>query len=84
MLTLPAALEKALPPAQLAAATNTRPRPSGVTEASVWATITTSPTAARARATSWKLRIRSLTSHPPTLEELFLRQFGEVVEEQVR
>jgi ABC-2 type transport system ATP-binding protein len=30
------------------------------------------------------LRVRSLVSHPPTLEELFLRQFGEVVEEQVR
>ena len=27
------------------------------------------------------LRVRSLVSHPPTLEELFLRQFGEVVEE---
>ncbi len=26
------------------------------------------------------LRITSLVSHPPTLEELFLRQFGEVVE----
>ena len=30
------------------------------------------------------LRIRSLVSHPPTLEELFLRQFGEVAEEPVR
>ena len=30
------------------------------------------------------LRVRSLVSHPPTLEELFLRQFGEVVEEPVR
>ena len=29
------------------------------------------------------LRVRSLVSHPPTLEELFLRQFGEVVEEPV-
>jgi len=28
-------------------------------------------------------RVRSLVSHPPTLEELFLRQFGEVVEEPV-
>jgi ABC-2 type transport system ATP-binding protein len=27
------------------------------------------------------LRIRSLVSHPPTLEELFLRQFGDVVDE---
>jgi ABC-2 type transport system ATP-binding protein len=27
------------------------------------------------------LGIRSLVSHPPTLEELFLRQFGELVEE---
>ena len=30
------------------------------------------------------LRIRSLVSHPPTLEELFLRQFGDVAEEPVR
>jgi ABC-2 type transport system ATP-binding protein len=30
------------------------------------------------------LRVRSLVSHPPTLEELFLRQFGDVVEEPVR
>jgi ABC-2 type transport system ATP-binding protein len=30
------------------------------------------------------LRVWSLISHPPTLEELFLRQFGEVVEEPVR
>ena len=30
------------------------------------------------------LRIRSLVSHPPTLEELFLRQFGDVYEEPVR
>jgi ABC-2 type transport system ATP-binding protein len=30
------------------------------------------------------LRIRSLVSHPPTLEELFLRQFGDVVEEPAR
>ena len=29
------------------------------------------------------LRIRSLVSHPPTLEELFLRQFGEQVDEPV-
>jgi ABC-2 type transport system ATP-binding protein len=29
------------------------------------------------------LRVRSLISHPPTLEELFLRQFGDVVEEPV-
>jgi ABC-2 type transport system ATP-binding protein len=28
------------------------------------------------------LRIRSLVSHPPTLEELFLRQFGDVMEEE--
>ena len=28
-------------------------------------------------------RVRSLVSHPPTLEELFLRQFGDVVEEPV-
>ncbi len=28
------------------------------------------------------LRIRSLVSHPPTLEELFLRQFGEQVPEE--
>ncbi len=27
------------------------------------------------------LKVTSLVSHPPTLEELFLRQFGEVVEE---
>jgi ABC-2 type transport system ATP-binding protein len=29
------------------------------------------------------LRVRSLVSHPPTLEELFLRHFDEVVEEPV-
>ncbi len=29
-------------------------------------------------------RVTSLVSHPPTLEELFLRQFGEVVEEVQR
>ena len=64
MFTWPAAREKALPPAQLAAAASTRASPSGVTEASVlWLTITTSPMAASARATTWKLRRRSLASH---------------------
>jgi len=29
------------------------------------------------------LKVTSLVSHPPTLEELFLRQFGDVVEEPV-
>jgi ABC-2 type transport system ATP-binding protein len=29
------------------------------------------------------LRIRSLVSHPPTLEELFLRQYGDVVDHPV-
>jgi ABC-2 type transport system ATP-binding protein len=28
-------------------------------------------------------RVTSLVSHPPTLEELFLRQFGDAVEEPV-
>ncbi len=32
------------------------------------------------QATSPTLGLRSLTAHPPTLEELFLRQYGEQVE----
>jgi ABC-2 type transport system ATP-binding protein len=30
-----------------------------------------------------RLGIRSLVSHPPTLEELFLRQYGDEVKQEV-